>query len=184
VDDGAVYLGRTHPLVEALAAHVMDSALDPIVESVARRAGAVRTDAVSRRTTLLLVRFRHDIKTRRGGEERAELAEECGLLAFEGAPAGAKWLDAEAAQRLLNSKPVGNIAADQAQGFVRRVIEGFDALRPELDAEAGRRASALLDAHRRVRDAAGLKGVTHKVEPHRPPDVLGVYVYLPAAGGR
>ena len=30
-----------------------------------------------------------------------------------------------------------------------------------------------------VRPAARLKGVRYRVEPQRPPDVLGLYVYLP-----
>ncbi|NVM23238.1 MAG: hypothetical protein HWN68_15820 [Desulfobacterales bacterium] len=37
----------------------------------------------------------------------------------------------------------------------------------------------LLQAHRRVRTAARLRGLRYKVEPHLPPDVLGIYVYLP-----
>ena len=37
----------------------------------------------------------------------------------------------------------------------------------------------LLHAHRRVRTATRLRGLRYKVEPHLPPDVLGIYVYLP-----
>jgi hypothetical protein len=41
------------------------------------------------------------------------------------------------------------------------------------------RAAALLDAHERVRGAARGQGVTYTVEPPSPPDLLGVYVFLP-----
>jgi hypothetical protein len=37
----------------------------------------------------------------------------------------------------------------------------------------------LLEQHRRVRTAARMQGVSQHVEPQLPPDVLGVYVYLP-----
>jgi len=31
-----------------------------------------------------------------------------------------------------------------------------------------------------ARTAVRLRGLRYKVEPHLPPDVLGIYVYLPA----
>ena len=40
-------------------------------------------------------------------------------------------------------------------------------------------AEALLQSHRRERDAAKHKG-RYRVEPKLPADVLGIYVYLPA----
>jgi hypothetical protein len=41
------------------------------------------------------------------------------------------------------------------------------------------RGEELLEAHRRVRQAAKMKDVSYRVEPQLPPDVLGIYVYLP-----
>ena len=183
VDDGVLYLSRTHPIVEGLAAHVLDTALDPIAEGAARRAGAIRTTAVTRRTTLLLVRFRYDIVTRRGAEEHSQLAEECGVLAFAGAPTSPEWLENTAAEALLDAEPDTNIHPEQASTFVRRVVEGFEALQPHLDVEARCRAEALLEAHRRVRTAARMQGVSYRVEPQLPPDVLGIFVYLPTVAG-
>ncbi|MFQ5744572.1 MAG: helicase-related protein [Acidobacteriota bacterium] len=180
VDEGVLYLSRTHPLIEGLATHVMDTALDPVQDSVARRAGAIRTDAVGTRTTLLLCRFRFDIKTKRGGEEESQIAEDCGLLAFEGAPSSAAWLDPEGAEALIAVTPSANINADQASDFVRRVIEGFSHLTAHLDKEARRRAETLLESHRRVRQAPQIRGVSYRVEAQLPVDVLGIYVYLPA----
>ena len=185
VDEGVLYLSRTHPIVEGLAAYVMDTALDPIADSVARRVGTIRTSAVTRRTTLLLVRFRYDIVTRRRDHESAQIAEECRLLAFIGAPDQAEWLDDATAEQLLRAEPDANIAPEQAADFVCRVVEGIEALRPHLEAEAQRRAEALLDAHRRVRAAARIQHVRYRVEPKPPADILGIYVFLPSTiGGR
>ncbi len=183
VADGVHYLSRTHPLVEGLAAYLMDTALDPALAGMARRAGAIRTSAVSRRTSLLLCRFRFDVLTRTGSSrdapEESQLAEECGLVAFEGAPESASWLDSERAEGILAVAPTGNMLPEQAIEAVRKVVEGFEAIRAHVETEAARRAQALLDAHRRVRQAARMRGLSQRVQPQLPVDVLGLYVLLP-----
>jgi len=78
------------------------------------------------------------------------------------------------------SEPDANISPDVASNAISRIIDGFDHLKPRLEKDAKRRAEQLLRAHRRVRTAARLRGLRYKVEPHLPPDVLGIYVYLPA----
>jgi hypothetical protein len=42
------------------------------------------------------------------------------------------------------------------------------------------RGEALLEAHLRVRKAAKLRERRPHIEANLPPDILGVYVYLPA----
>ena len=66
------------------------------------------------RTTLLLLRLRYHLITRRGGEEKQLLAEDSLTLAFEGAPQNPNWLSAEAAEALLHAEPDDNIAPQQA----------------------------------------------------------------------
>jgi superfamily II DNA or RNA helicase len=179
VGDGVMYLERTHPIVEGLASYVLDTALDPIHDGVARRAGAIRTRAVDRRTTALLVRFRFDVITKRRDEERRLLAEECRLVAFAGAPDASDWLDDATAQALLDAEPDANVAPEQAREVVRRVVEGYPMFASQLDAIASERAAELLESHARVREGARISGVQYAVEPQFPPDVLGVYVFLP-----
>lgn len=179
VKEGQLYLNRTHPLVEALATHVMDTALDPLTPGIAHRCGVIRTSRVNRRTTLLLVRFRYHIITKRGETEKPLLAEDCQVLAFAGSPQNAEWLDTEAAESLLAAEPEANITPEQQTEFIRRVVDGFEALRPHLDQAAEKRGAELLEAHRRVRIASHAKGVSHRVEAQLPPDVLGIFVYLP-----
>ncbi|HXF72478.1 MAG TPA: helicase-related protein, partial [Actinomycetota bacterium] len=80
VGEDEIHLTRTHPFVESLARYVLDTALDPRADGVARRCGVIRTGAVERRTTLLLLRYRFDVTTRaRRGEPHAQLAEDAGL---------------------------------------------------------------------------------------------------------
>jgi superfamily II DNA or RNA helicase len=185
IQEGERYIQRTHPFVETLANHVLETALDPLSGDAARypaarRCGAMRTISVDKRTTLLLVRFRYHIVQIHSNEERPLLAEDCRLLAFSGSPQNAIWLDEAAAEKLLDAQPEANIAAEQARDFVGRVIEGFDLLRAHINQAALERGAELMDAHQRVRQASKIRNVRYRVEPQLPPDVLGIYIYLPA----
>jgi len=179
VKEKEIYLSRTHPIVEGLASYIVDTALDPQTESVAKRAGVVRTRRVSRRTTLLLLRFRYHIIRKAGDAEDALLAEDCQVAAFAGSPANADWLGPDRAEELLLAEPDENVTGDVASHMLSRVLEGFDEIRPHLDQVAKDRGEELLQAHRRVRQASRLRGVSYRVEPKLPPDVLGIYVFLP-----
>ena len=179
VDADELYLTRTHPLVENLAAYVFNSAIDPAEPSKAKRCGAIRTSAVSRRTTLMLVRLRYHLATLGNGHHQSQLAEECQLVGFEGAPAQAQWLNAASAGALLSVDPDDIIYPDQAVLFIQRVKEGYGFISPYLEALAHERSQILLNAHRRVRSEAKMKGLRYTVTPQLPPDVLGIYVLLP-----
>ena len=178
VQNDELYLTRTHPLVENLASYVMDTALDGAEDSIAKRCGTIRTSAVGIRTTLLLLRLRYHLISKRGGEERTLLAEEVLPLAFTGSPQSAEWLDAESAEKLLHAAPDGNIHPQQATQFLRRVLDKMHELEPKLEKVAKERAETLLQSHRRVRDEAKHKG-RYRVEAKLPVDVLGIYIYLP-----
>jgi superfamily II DNA or RNA helicase len=184
VQEGERYLQRTHPFVETLANHVLETALDPLSGDAerypaARRCGAIRTKAVNKRTTLLVVRFRYHIIQIQNDVDRPLLAEDCRLLAFSGSPENAVWLEENEAEKLLQAQPDGNITTDQASDFVGRVIDGFELLRDHLDQAAKQRGEELLEAHQRVRLATRTRNVRYRVEPQLPPDILGIYIFLP-----
>jgi superfamily II DNA or RNA helicase len=177
--EDVLYLHRTHHMVEGMARYVMDSALDPLTESPAKRCGVIRTDAVERRTTLLLIRFRFHISNTEEPDTAPLLAEECQLLAFEGAPHSAKWLDKDAAERILKAVPKQNTGMEEARYFLIKVKNDFNELDPHLEETARQRADALMQDHMRVSAALGTMQRTVKVEPLLPADVPGIYIYLP-----
>lgn len=183
VSNDELYLSRTHPVIEGLATYVMDSALDAISVSdgpvPAARCGVIRTKAVSTRTTLLLLRLRYHIITTRGDESTPLLAEDTLIVGFRRAPSAAEWLSSDEAESLLLATPDDNVTDDVARNFVQKVIDEFTHLRPHLDAVAEAHGKELLDAHQRVRTASRRVGVKYSIEPQLPPDVLGLYVYLP-----
>jgi superfamily II DNA or RNA helicase len=189
-------LARTDPHVEALARHVLDTALDTTettsdaagqpgqVRGPARRAGVMRTEAVTTRTTLLLVRYRFHLEVPTPDGVRPLVAEDARLLAFTGPPDAARWLPDEDAAALLLAQPGGNLPGDQARATAGRVLDRLAALDPHLHSVGDRLAGELLDAHRRVRAGARAARRGLRVTAQHPADVLGAYVYLPvvAAG--
>jgi hypothetical protein len=175
----AVYIPRTHPLVEALASYLLDTAIADPATAIAKRAGAIRTRDVTSRTTLLLVRLRHRIFQTRGSQTTEMLAEECLVAGFTGRPTAPQWLSSEEASRLLRAQPAANLPPGQASSWVSEVIGALPALTRGLDAIAHERAQAALAAHRRVRDAAGIAGLRFRVEPQLPVDLLSVFILAP-----
>ena len=181
---GHALLARTDPHVEALARFTLDSTLDPLANPrAASRAGVMRTKAVSRRTTLLLVRFRFhlDLPSKLG--PRQVVTEDARFLAFAGSPAEAEWLEDADVDALRAAKPDANLAEDAAVQQFQRVVEGIPELMPYLGHSAGRLADELLEAHRRVRTTSGAPIRGLKVSANDAVDLLGIYVLLPVAGG-
>ena len=182
VAEGEVYLSRTHPYVEGLATHTTDVALDGLEEAPAKRLGAIRTNAVEKRTTLLLLRLRFHI-TDSVGRTGALLAEESQLVAFRGAPGAPEWLADDEVEALLAVTPTASVAPDQQRDALERILLEFDEVLPHLEDVARERALSLAESHDRVRRAVTRSaGAAAKVEPELPVDVLGVYVYLPGGG--
>lgn len=177
--DKTILLVRTHPFVEALASHLVGTAIDDPAASKAARSGVIRTQAVAKRTTLLLLRLRFHILRTVGSDTSELLAEECCIVGFAGAPEQAAWLAPEQAEALLTAVPDANIAPEQSRQFVGKVVEAAPALAPWLDSFAAERAKSLLAVHRQLRDESRIKGLKEDVRPQLPVDVLGVYVLLP-----
>ncbi len=173
VAEGEVYLSRTHPYVEGLAAYVGDTALDALEEAPAKRMGVIRTSAGQKRTTLLLLRLRFHI-TDALGRTGAMLAEECQLVGFRGAPSAAEWLGAEQVEALLAASPTASIGPDQQRAALESILSDFEQVPPHLEDVARERAQSLAESHDRVRRAVSRSGgVAAKVVPELPVDVLG-----------
>lgn len=107
------------------------------------------------------------------------LVEESRVLAFRGSPENAEWLPEEEALRLLTINPDQNITPDISRVQIQTILDKFDQLSAHLNDEAAKRAAHILRSHNRVRKATKIKRTVQTVEPHTPPDILGVYVFLP-----
>ena len=99
------------------------------------------------------------------------------MTAVQGAD-GPQWLPEEEALALLGAEPAGNVPPELRARWLTGALEGWPRLAPGIERLAHERAEALLAAHRRVRDAAGLVGVRYAVRPQLPADLLGLYVFM------
>jgi hypothetical protein len=180
-----IQVNRTHPVVQGLAAHILSAALDPRLENKlrpARRAGVIRTAAVDKRTTLLLLRFRFHIIRKQAADEKSLLAEDCAIIGFKGSPENPEWLGVDEIDSLLAVRPDGNVSADIASERIAAIVDSYHSIiEPKVHELVQERATALLVNHQRVREASKIKGVQHEVRANLPADVLGIFHYLPSS---
>ncbi|MFF3892842.1 helicase-related protein [Streptomyces sp. NPDC001812] len=183
---GEAALTRTDPVVAATARFVLDAALDekfPAWQRPARRCGVVRTTAVTRPTTMLLVRHRFQLHLpTRDGTVHPQLAEDARVVAFHGRPEAPQWLAEDDALALLAARATGNsdpgFATDHITGILAALETG---LMGELRTRSATAAKDLEASHRRVRAASKARLAGLKVIPQGDPDVFGVFLYRPAA---
>jgi hypothetical protein len=185
--DGAQLLTRSHPLVVELAEFVAERALSGEEPELAARGAVIRTRGVSERTTLLLLRLRHQINQERRTDAGFEampplLVEEC--LTVHAAGDGLRVLAEAEALALLQQPAVGNVQPGQRQMELERALKLLPALEADLRTLALDRATEAEDDHRRVRQAAvgtgGALRMRFRCEPSLPVDVIGLFVLLPA----
>jgi len=173
--EGVEYIGRNHPLVEGLARYLLEEALSNVSNPTAARCGFTITDAVDKRTTLLLLRLRHLLES---PNQQGLLAEECLVAGFTGSPSNPIWLETETSIALLQqAQPVGDVAIAIKRLEVAELIGRIGELEDELRQIAERRSHTLSQSHRRVRTMT--KEGQVKVKPQLPMDILGVLILQP-----
>ena len=135
---------------------------------------------VTERTTVALLRLRHQLTSRKGRATSTLLVEEAAAIGWAGAssPKLVEGLDALA---LLSPAAAADPPAHVAAKAVAQSLELLAGKTGELDAFAKRRAEALLADHRRVREAGEATG-KYTVKALLPADVIGIFVLLPKVG--
>lgn len=181
---GATFVHRTHPLVAVLADTLLEQALDVTPSSddaaAVARAGAAFVSAVSLKTTVLLLRIRHQLTVTHGTSTRLLMCEEAVAVAAAGTDAFAE-LTPEQTRQLLGAEATRNMPAPLRDRQLQSALDALPGWQPQLEAIAKARAQALLVDHRRVREAAEGRG-SYQVTASLPVDVMGLYVLLPDAG--
>jgi superfamily II DNA or RNA helicase len=181
---GTQFIHRTHPLVSVLADFLLETALDDAaveadtaLDAVAR-AGAIFTEAVETRTTVLLVRLRHQLTVSQRGQSRQLLCEETLTVGLE-AGSESNPLPEAAARALMAAEPARNMPPPLRDQHIQRALAQLPELQPPLETLALARAQQLLDDHRRVRAASDARG-EYRVTPSLPVDIMGIFVLVPA----
>lgn len=181
---GVTYVGRNHPFVATLAQFLLEESLSKGAKALAARCGAIRSSIVERRTVLLMLRLRYRVSQE---GEALLLAEESFVAGYHGFPEdGVEWIEPGAARNLLE-QAAENVAANVSEGERREligdVLNGWEALQPQLNGQVDLRAKELESAHRRVRESLKMRRRGLKVEPLRPADLLGLVVLMPVPKG-
>lgn len=177
---GALLIQRTHPLVVALADTLLEQALDSQNEDAdgVARAGAAFVGNVQLKTTVLLLRLRHQLSVTREGHTRLMLCEETVAVSASGTERLVQ-LSLNEARTLLGTEAVRNMPPVIRDRHIQQAIESLPDWQTALEDIAKTRAQALLADHRRVREAAEARG-SYQVTASLPVDVMGVYVLVPA----
>lgn len=180
---GATFIHRTHPLVAVLADTLLEQALDDAPASdddaAVARAGAAFVGGVDRKTTVLLLRVRHQLSVTHGSHSRLLMCEEAVAVAATGSEAPAE-LTPEQTRQLLGAEATRNMPAPLRDRQLQAALDALPGWQPQLEAIAKARAQAMLQDHRRVREAAEGRG-SYQVSASLPVDVMGLYVLLPDA---
>ena len=178
--ESAEYLGRNHRFVATLAQSLMEEALTRSAAARASRCGAMRTRAVSRLTTLYLLRLRFLIEQ---PDRTALLAEEVQVVAHTGDAGKPTWIDQAQVLTLLEKAHAdANIRDEEKRELTAAALAGYEKLDPAIRQTIQGRAEALTEAHRRIRQAVSLKVRGLTVKSQMPPDLLGLLVLQPLAG--
>ncbi|WP_407509822.1 helicase-related protein [Ralstonia sp. GP101] len=179
---GASFIHRTHPLVAVLADTLLEQALDESTtaaanDTVVARAGAAFVSQVSFKTTVLLLRIRHQLTVTHGSSTQLLMCEEAVAVATAGGEQLTE-LSAEQTQTLLGTEATRNMPAALRDRQLQSALDALPSWQPRLEAIAQGRAQSLLQDHRRVREAAEGRG-SYQVTASLPVDVMGIYVLLP-----
>jgi superfamily II DNA or RNA helicase len=175
--EGAVVLGRNHPLVAFLSDRILGRAFLPQSEHDYSRSGAAYTSVVKVRTVIALLRVRYRLQRRSGQEQ---FAEEVLTIAFraEGSVLVATPTNDPAVLKLLESvQPAGNISAQEKEQRITRALQELNETSDKLRTTANERAAELEATYDRLKGTLG--GGKVKVSVADTPDLLGVYVLLP-----
>ena len=185
---------RSHPLVAVLADTLLGRTLsvdggdtstsnasagdastrDP---SVLGRVGCWISEGVRGRTTVALLRLRHQLLSRARRQETTLMVEEAAAVAWA-APRTNGPITGPEALSLLALPPVGDPPRHVRERESARALVLLQERAADLEAFAAARANALLEDHLRVREASRATGST-TVQSLPRPDVIGVYVLLP-----
>ena len=145
--------------------------------SVLGRVGCWISEGVRSRTTVALLRLRHQLLSRARRRERTLMVEEAAALAWA-TPRTNRPITGPEALSLLALPPVGDPPRHVREREAARALAMLEERAADLEAFAAARANALLEDHLRVREASRATGIT-SVQALPRPDVIGVYVLLP-----
>jgi superfamily II DNA or RNA helicase len=185
--DGYRYIARNHDLVDTLCQLLISEAMTDKGAYRVSRSSVVRTTAVAKRTTVILLRVRNVIQSL--ATKTQIVAEELILRGYAGEPPADPndWLDEETCMALLQTEATGEVPTGEKRQLLEYSTDDLEDAAETLNELARNRAVHLIEAHNRFSKqttGSGRKTTAsyEPVEPILPMDVMGIYVFTPDLG--
>ena len=176
--EGFHYIGRNHRFTEQLCQFLLALSFEQ-KNGYARvaRASVIQTEQVKLKTTVVQFRVRNVIKEVQSKMEN--ISEEMYLWGFEGSQPDSRTLDYKDCKELLFSvESARQLSLERQQSELQNQLQLFDGRKQQFIDLAEERAKALVEAHGRFKTLVGGRRY-EAVYPILPPDILGVYVFIP-----
>lgn len=176
--EGFQYIGRNHRFTEQLCQLLLALAFEQR-NGFARlaRASVIQTDQVKIHTTLIQFRVRNVIREVLGKQEN--ISEEMYLWGFEGSNPDSRTLEyTECKQLLFEAISMKQLSLERQKSELLSRLEIFGKREHQFIKLAEDRATELVKAHGRFKTLVGGRRY-EAVYPILPPDILGVYVFIP-----
>ncbi len=176
--EGCHYIGRNHRFTEQLCQFLLALAFEQkdSYEPIAR-ASVIQTDKVDIKTTIVQFRVRNVIKEVQSTLEN--ISEEMYLWGFQGSTPEGESLDYKACKALLfEATSKRQLSLERQQSELQQQLSSFKTQTHRFVDLAEERAIALVKAHSRFKQLVGGRRY-EAVYPILPPDLIGVYVFIP-----
>jgi superfamily II DNA or RNA helicase len=176
--EGFQYIGRNHRFTEQLCQFLLALSFES-KNGFARlaRASVIQTSNVKIHTTLVQFRVRNVIREVLGKQEN--ISEEMYLWGFEGSNPESGTLNyAECKQLLFEAESVKQLSLERQRSELESRLEIFSNREHQFINLAEDRATELVKAHGRFKSLVGGRRY-EAVYPILPPDILGIYVFIP-----
>ncbi|PZV76094.1 SNF2 domain-containing protein [Algoriphagus aquaeductus] len=176
--EGYRYIGRNHKFTEQLCQFLLALAFEQKGDyGKVARSSVIQSDRVQVQTTVIQFRVRNVIKEVQSKVEN--ISEEMYLWGFEGSSSQGNTLTYEVCKSLLfEAESIQNLSLERQQDVFQNQVKLFDEKLDQFKQVAEDRAVKLVEAHGRFKTLVGGKRY-EAVHPILPPDILGVYVFLP-----
>jgi len=142
----------------------------------AARASVFKSDAVTTQTTLIQFRVRNVIHE--VSKQHETISEEMFLCGYEKSIDEIKVLNIEDGKRLLHTSNALDISKERQEIIFEKELQHFQELHPDFIKVVEDRSNELVLSHTRFAKYLGAKRF-EAVIPVLPPDILGIYVFIP-----
>lgn len=176
--EGFIYVGRNHKFTEQLCQFLLSLAFETKADfDQVARASVIQSAQVNIQTTVIQFRVRNVIKEVQSKVEN--ISEEMYLWGFEGNAVEGNILDYQTCKRLIfEAESKQNLSLERQQDVFQNQMILFQGKLDQFTQLAEKRAVKLVEAHGRFKALVGGKRY-EAVHPILPPDILGVYIFLP-----